>query len=412
MPPVSELPAVAALAALLVVAYRHPRPAVEAGVSVLAVLVAVAPAVFGADLLGWAGARDTVERLGPVVAFLMTILVVSVVCERAGVFDAVAALLRRQETRLFTVSFLVAAVVTVVLSLDATVVLLTPVVVTAAIAAGVSHRPHAYACLRMANSASLLLPISNLTNLLALHQLDVGFAGFALIMAPVFAAVLVVEYLGLRWYFGPLPVPRPRAARPDDVPLPRFPVAVVGLMLLAFAGTSPFDVPAAVISTVAAVVLVAWAARRGLMSTREVVDAAHPGFALFVLALGLVVAVLTEGWLGARVAEVLPTSTSFAALLGICLLATLLANLLTNLSATLLLVPLLAPLGDTAILAALVGLNVGAGLTLGGSLANLLWRRGLARQGHPEGLAAFHRLSLLLTPPSLLVGVAVLALVA
>jgi len=63
----------------------------------------------------------------------------------------------------------------------------------------------------------------------------------------------------------------------------------------------------------------------------------------------------------------------------VALLATLLANLLTNLSATLLLVPMLAPLGTTAVLAALLGLNIGSGLTYTGSLANLLWRRTLVR---------------------------------
>ena len=66
----------------------------------------------------------------------------------------------------------------------------------------------------------------------------------------------------------------------------------------------------------------------------------------------------------------------------------MLANLLTNLSATLLLLPLLAPLGGTAVLAALIGLNVGSGLTYTGSLANLLWRRSLDRLGLPPSSAA------------------------
>ena len=93
------------------------------------------------------------------------------------------------------------------------------------------------------------------------------------------------------------------------------------------------------------------------------------------------------------------------------MLATVLANLLTNLSATLLLVPLLAPLGDTAILAALLGLNIGSGLSYTGSLANLLWRRGMVRLGHPPSLREFHRVSLLVTPISLLAAVAALSLV-
>lgn len=56
--------------------------------------------------------------------------------------------------------------ITAVLSLDATVVLLTPVVFAAAARAGVRPKPPVYACTHLANTASVLLPVSNLTNLL------------------------------------------------------------------------------------------------------------------------------------------------------------------------------------------------------------------------------------------------------
>ena len=45
--------------------------------------------------------------------------------------------------------------------------LLTPVVLATARTLRVPPRPHAYATAHLANSASLLLPVSNLTNLLA-----------------------------------------------------------------------------------------------------------------------------------------------------------------------------------------------------------------------------------------------------
>jgi arsenical pump membrane protein len=56
----------------------------------------------------------------------------------------------------------VASAVTAVLSLDATVVLLTPVVLTTVARLRLRAKPHAYACTHLANSASLLLPVSNL----------------------------------------------------------------------------------------------------------------------------------------------------------------------------------------------------------------------------------------------------------
>jgi arsenical pump membrane protein len=296
-----------------------------------------------------------------------------------------------------------------VLSLDATVVLLTPVVVAAAAAAGVPDRPGAYACLRMANSASLLLPVSNLTNLLALPSLDLTFAGFARAMAPVLAVVLLVEYAGLRLLFRrDLAV----AGRPDPTPappLPLVPAVAVTVMLAGFAATSPFGVDPCWVAGATALVLVGWARCRGVVTVRDAAAATHAEFALLVLALGVVVAAIADGFLGEAVAGVLPDGTSYGALLAIALLATALANVLTNLSATLLLVPLVAPLGDVAVLAALIGLNVGSGLTLSGSLANLLWRRTVRGGGGTAPLTEFHRVALLLTPVSVLAAVTVLA---
>jgi arsenical pump membrane protein len=237
-------------------------------------------------------------------------------------------------------------------------------------------------------------------------------------MAPALAAVLVVEYVGLRLLFRH-ELAEPAHAVPDregpDPEAPRLepvPVVVVGLMLLGFAVTSPLGIEPAWASAAAALVLVAWARHRRLASWSVAAHAAHPSFALFVLALGVVVAGLAAGFLGDVVADLLPDDTSYASLLLVAVLATVAAALLTNLSATLLLLPLLAPLGTDAILAALVGLGVGSGLTWTGSLANLLWRRTLVRHGDAGpmlGSAAFHRVSLTLTPVAVLAAVTALA---
>src|SRR5262245_33899490 len=185
---------------MLGVAFGHPRGRVEA-----AVAVGCAGATLATGLLTWNEARESLAQLAPVVAFLVTILVVADVCARAGVFTAAASRVGRwsagQATRLFTGVFLLAALVTITLSLDATVVLLTPVVVAAGFARDARHEPGTWACLRMANSASLLLPVSNLTNLLAFPHLGLTFTGFAARMAPVLGAVLLVEYAGLRLLF-------------------------------------------------------------------------------------------------------------------------------------------------------------------------------------------------------------------
>lgn len=231
-------------------------------------------------------------------------------------------------------------------------------------------------------------------------------------MAPVLLLVLAVEYAVLRVVFR-----RELSAALADggdvaaTPVALFPAVVVLLMLAGFAVSSPFGVEPFVVSTTAALVLVVWAGRRRLLGVREVAHAAHPGFACFVLALGIVVAAISEGFLGDVVSDLLPDGTGLVDLALVALLATALANLLTNLSATLLLVPLVATLGDPAVLAALLGLNIGAGLTYGGSLANLLWARHLGRYGDHPGLWRFHRVWWAVTPVSLAAAVTALWLV-
>ena len=118
---------------------------------------------------------------------LASLLVLGEGCEKAGLFDALAARLaagaRGSGPRLLTLVIGAAAAVTAVLGLDATVVLLTPAAFAAAAKARLNGRPHVYACAHLANSASLLLPISNLTNLLAFRASELSFARFAALMA-------------------------------------------------------------------------------------------------------------------------------------------------------------------------------------------------------------------------------------
>jgi arsenical pump membrane protein len=164
--------------------------------------------------------------------------------------------------------------VTVTLSLDATVVLLAPLAVATGSGPARSPDPRAYACLRMANSGSLLLPVANLTNLIALRQLHLTFVQFGRAMAPAWLAVLAVEYAGLRLLFRrELQRPADRAAATVP-PLPAFPLAVVLLMLVAFVATSPSGVAPVWPAALAAATLAGWAMRRGMVRPPDLVAAA------------------------------------------------------------------------------------------------------------------------------------------
>ena len=150
-------------------------------------------------------AWDALGDLAPTAAFLAALLVLAEACSRAGLFDALGTWLaagsRGSPSRLLALVFGVAAVVTAVLSLDATVLLLTPVVLATALRLRTAPRPHVYASAHLANSASLLLPVSNLTNLLAFHASGLSFARFAALMAAPWAGAIAVEWAVLRRTF-------------------------------------------------------------------------------------------------------------------------------------------------------------------------------------------------------------------
>jgi arsenical pump membrane protein len=95
-------------------------------------------------------------------------------------------------------------------------------------------------------------------------------------------------------------------------------------------------------------------------------------------------------------------------LLGIAALAAVLANLINNLPAVLVLLPLAAPAGPGAVLAVLLGVNIGPNLTYAGSLATLLWRRIVHQHEHGVDLKEFTRLGLLAVPSALVLAVVAL----
>ena len=94
---------------------------------------------------------------------------------------------------------------------------------------GARPKPHVYATAHLANSASLLLPVSNLTNLLAMNASGLSFAKFAMIMALPWVVSLAIEHIVFRVRFrGDLSLKPPRGKNidDDDVVVPKFALAV------------------------------------------------------------------------------------------------------------------------------------------------------------------------------------------
>jgi arsenical pump membrane protein len=318
--------------------------------------------------------------------------VLSHLCDEEGLFTLAASVMGRtsrgRPVRLLVAVFVVASVVTALLSLDATVVLLTPVVFATAYRMGMRAKPHVYACTHLANTASLLLPVSNLTNLLAFAATGLTFTRFATLMALPWLVAIAVEYVVFRRFFAAdldAGAQAPPIAEPPELPL--FALVTVAGTLTGFVVTSALGINPAWVALAGALVLAGRALAQHRTTPAAILGAAALPFLAFVLALGIVVRAVVDNGLADALGHLVPGGTGLPALLGIAALAAVLANLVNNLPAVLVLLPLTTVAGPGAVLAVLLGVNIGPNLTYAGSLATLLWRRETPRQIHRRGVS-------------------------
>ncbi len=339
------------------------------------------------------------ERVAPILGFVVAVTIVAELGAKAGVFDVAASWLARMSrgrtAALWLLVVALATATTAFLSLDTTAVLLTPVVIAVARANGLPALPFAFTTVWLANTASLLLPVSNLTNLLAVSRMPGGGdpASFLRLLGPS-AAVAVLITVVLLWAVhrrelrGRFDVAAPPRVA-DATQLRVAAVVVVALLPLLVSGVEPW-IPATA-AAIVLLVLFAWRSPKAL-GWRLV------PWSLLIFAAGLFAAVAAlEAWgSGAVAAAIAGTGDGPADLLRLAGTGMATANTLDNLPAYL----LLESTADSPerLAALLIGVNAGPLITPWASLATLLWHQRLVAAGVELSWRRFCLLGLLAAP--------------
>ncbi len=359
----------------------------------------------------WGAIRDTAS----VLVFLAGMMIITGIVERAGVIEIVAeriATICGPNTRvLYIAMFLLSAVVTATMSLDITIIMMVPILYAVTKRRGLDPVPFLFACAFVANIGSLILPVSNLTNLLLVNRLDLRFGEFVRVMWLPNTVALMTTLQMFLWLFRTQLATTPIVIPADDlVPGVAAPgwrrligwllMAVILALLITGFAEWPIWIPA----LAGAVVMLALAIGTRRIVIGQLVHDLSPAIFIFVIAMTMLVQAIEAAFLGGR-KVIAPDGMGMQIVSGV-IIATAASNVINNVPATVIAGEILSqlPSGPREVMAyaTLLGANIGPALTTYGSLATMLWLSLLRRRGTDIRTSSYLRVSLITVPVVLL----------
>jgi arsenical pump membrane protein len=371
-------------------------------------------------LLSWPDALAAAAKGTDVYFFLIGMMLLAEVARKEGLFDWLAAQAVRHSQgdakRLFLIVYVVGTVVTILLSNDATAVVLTPAVYAATRAAKVEPLPYLFICAFIANAASFVLPISNPANLVVFGQDMPPLAVWLRLFALPSLAAIVATYLALR-LTQRRALDAPVARVGDVLPLTfAGKLAAAGIvmtavvLLAASALGSPLGLPTFVAGAAVTMLVLVLGRQSPWPVLQDISWSVLPLVAgLFILVEGLnrtgvlpaLAAVLK------RAAAASPQLTAWLAGIAVAIASNLVNNLPVGLIAATTRQAAQVPAEVAG--AILIGVDLGPNLSVTGSLATILWLIALRREGEHVGALRFLRLGLVVMPPALLLALLALS---
>jgi arsenical pump membrane protein len=399
-----------ATAGVIIRPFRLPEAIWAVAGAVALVLLGLLPT---ADAL--AGMRKGVD----VYLFLTGMMLIAELAQREGLFDYLAALAvehaRGSPQRLFLLVYAVGILVTVVLSNDATAIVLTPAVYAATRAAGAAPLPYLFVCAFIANAASFVLPISNPANLVVFGEHMPHLTGWLRQFTLPSIASIVVTYAVLRLTQRRALNEERIASRVPEPPAlshgGKLTAIGIGAMAIVLIAASALDLqlglPTFICGLVTAAAVLALSRQSPWPVVKRISWSVIPLVAgLFVMVEALV-RIGAIGQLSAALHDRVAQSATGAAW-STGLITAVADNIANNLPVGLVAGSVAAAdhLPQQVISAMLIGVDLGPNLSVTGSLATILWLVALRREKIDVSFWRFLRIGALVTPPALLAALA------
>ena len=389
----------------------RPKPLNEATAALLGALLMV--------VVGKVSPGQTFEVLkssANILLFFLGLMIICAIADRAGFFEWSAlkaiGLAKGKGRRLLLVLFGLGTVITAFFSNDATALVLTPIVFVLVTKLRLNPLPYVFACAFIANTASMLLPISNPVNLLPVDKFGLTLGEYLrFLLAPAILAILINVALFLIIFRKAISasfkyIDLEHSIKSDGF----FMFTCFGLALTAisYIFTSLYGKPLSwpALGGAAFLLIGGFAFRR--LSLKKVNSGISWSILLFIFSLALLVKGLDNSGVTKHLGEALSNlysenhlgavlATSFGTAIG--------SNLINNWSMMMVSVSSLGSIGSSMpiphqglIYSTILGADLGPNITILGSLSSMLWLVLLRQRGLDIHPLQYLKLGLVVTP--------------
>jgi arsenical pump membrane protein len=357
--------------------------------------------------------------------FFLGMMGLSALAEAAGLFDWLAVQAARfagkSPARLFLNVFLLGILISMVLSNDATALILTPIVYVLVTKLRLPVLPYLFACTFIADTASFLLPVSNPINIIILSRFPLDLFTFLRLL---FLPSLVVIGINIGIFFllysrrfkGVFEIERLPSAEQavKHKAYFRYTCCVLGVVALAYVIASAIQIPLSLVALSGAVLLLIGGLSWKRISLRETASRISWSIFGFIAGMFIVVRAIEETGLTTMFGNWLihlSGGTSFCAVMVGTAGAALGTNLINNVPMAVVMVSALAgiqhaapPIQHAFIAATIFGCDLGPNLTTVGSLATVLWLLILRQRNVEVSGLDYFKVGVVVTPLMLLAG--------